>query len=115
MQKKSWKTPSVLVACVLLSPILLKSSFASQDFDLSQFVAQQAPGKRLSRPPVVVWNTAHTTSCSAERDQDQVMRWMQKGCALRQPDQQRCVLVTTPQTTHSILGHLVRFCIEGQS
>lgn len=115
MPKNSYQALSVVLAWALMGSILPKSSFASQDFDMTRFEATQVPGQKLRRPPVVVWESAGSPACTSQHDRDQVMQWRQKGCVVRQAEQQRCVLVTTPQTTHSILGHLVRFCIEGQS
>jgi hypothetical protein len=96
------------------SNILLNNSFASQDFDLTQFNTANTQSRRLARPPTVTWVSADA-ACPSDLGNRQVFRWSQSGCALREPDQQRCTLYTSKRTTHSILGHLVRFCFEGQS
>ena len=115
MRTKSWKNALLALALLFLLNIILNVSFASQDFDLTGFQAKQGPGQRMSRPPTVVWEAASTSNCPPNPDNVQMFQWMQKGCVLRQPELQRCTLYTTTKTTHSILGHLVRFCFEGQS
>jgi hypothetical protein len=115
MRTNPWKYASMTLALILLSNIILKFSFASQDFDLTSYQAKVAPGQRMSKPPTVVWEVANTGNCPSKPDNLQMFQWMQKGCALRQPELRQCTLYTTTQTTHSVIGHLVRFCFEGQS
>lgn len=111
----SWKPLRTALVWLLGSHILLSHALPASDFDLSHFSAKTAPGQRLSKPPILVWESDLPSQCGSSQEGSQVLQWQPKGCALRHPAQQRCTVYTNPRTTHSILGHLIRFCFEGQS
>jgi hypothetical protein len=92
-----------------LSPLTL----SVPDFDLRQLQARDPSQRRLLQP-VVRWETvsggfAQCPEAISANDLDMA----QQGCAVVNTAQNTCTIYTASRTTHSIMGHLIRHCIEG--
>ncbi len=132
MSMRSHPWPCIFLLCVLNSTVLSahandtdKAALAIgrtglspltksvPDFDLRQLQARDA-SQRLLHQPVVRWETvsgdyANCPQATAVSDLDLAAQ----GCAVVNTAQNTCTIYTASRTTHSIMGHLIRHCIEG--
>ena len=82
-------------------------------FDFSTF-DMPAPQQLQMRQPRVLWRIAANpqTVCARTQPQDGTSNW-QGNCATWHLASNQCTLVTTADTTHSVLGHLFLACLTG--
>lgn len=82
-------------------------------FDFSTF-DMPAPQQLQMRQPRVIWRIAANpqTVCARTQPQDGTSTW-QGSCATWHLASKQCSLVTTADTTHSVLGHLFLACLTG--
>lgn len=107
------RTRHALLFFSLLTALGCVPAQADPQFDFGTF-DMPAPEQLRMRQPRVSWRISANPSqlCASLQPQDGTSHWL-GNCATWHRTSNQCTVVTSANTTHSVLGHLFLSCLTG--